>query len=345
MEMKLLIYEFICGGGLAGQLLPESLQTEGFAMLSSVVEDFSRIHDVDVVTTLDNRLKNLKLPVETVFLAEDNEEEMLRNLSCEADFTVVIAPESDQILYERSRWIDESGANRIGSSLDAIQLTADKFALGNHLQEAGVPTVPGQIVRLEKGPPADTSYPAVLKPIDGAGSQSTYLIRDKQAAVLMTAETSENGLRREALLQPYVPGTAVSVSFLIGTRSSIGLPACSQKFSPDGRFQYQGGRCPLLQNQAERASRLAEKAVSNVSGLAGYVGVDLVLGEDAGGDVVVEINPRWTTSYVGLRRRTVTNLAETLLDVFQGSRPRIQWESLAVSFSSDGTFTRDLNKQ
>jgi predicted ATP-grasp superfamily ATP-dependent carboligase len=35
----------------------------------------------------------------------------------------------------------------------------------------------------------------------------------------------------------------------------------------------------------------------------GYLGVDLILGEDGNGavDCVVEINPRLTTSYVGLQ--------------------------------------------
>ena len=39
--------------------------------------------------------------------------------------------------------------------------------------------------------------------------------------------------------------------------------------------------------------------VESFSGLRGYVGVDVVLGQDK--LYVVDVNPRLTTSYVGLR--------------------------------------------
>jgi predicted ATP-grasp superfamily ATP-dependent carboligase len=47
----------------------------------------------------------------------------------------------------------------------------------------------------------------------------------------------------------------------------------------------------------------------------GYLGVDLVLGDDPSGadDRVIEINPRLTTSYVGLRAAALCNLAEAML--------------------------------
>ena len=56
----------------------------------------------------------------------------------------------------------------------------------------------------------------------------------------------------------------------------------------------------------------------------GYVGVDLVLGREPDGseDVVIEINPRLTTSYVGLRAAARTNLAEAMWQVAQGETQR-----------------------
>ena len=45
-------------------------------------------------------------------------------------------------------------------------------------------------------------------------------------------------------------------------------------------------------------------------GLQGYVGVDLVLGEET--CWLIEINPRPTTSYVGLRRVIDLNMAAAI---------------------------------
>jgi predicted ATP-grasp superfamily ATP-dependent carboligase len=70
----------------------------------------------------------------------------------------------------------------------------------------------------------------------------------------------------------------------------------------------------------------------------GYVGIDLILGEaeDGSQDYVIEINPRLTTSYVGLRALSNTNLAQAMLDVAQGREPQLDWKPGRVRWSADG---------
>jgi predicted ATP-grasp superfamily ATP-dependent carboligase len=81
------------------------------------------------------------------------------------------------------------------------------------------------------------------------------------------------------------------------------------------------------------------KAVKGVSGLQGYVGIDLILGAapDGAGDSVIEINPRVTTSYIGLRHLCRDNLAEKMLRVAKGeevSPP--SWHAGPLRFDADG---------
>ena len=74
-------------------------------------------------------------------------------------------------------------------------------------------------------------------------------------------------------------------------------------------------------------------------GLAGYFGVDLVLGASADGrdDIVIEINPRLTTSYVGLRKLARGNLMQALLAVASGQPlPPLEWRTEEVRFHADG---------
>ena len=52
--------------------------------------------------------------------------------------------------------------------------------------------------------------------------------------------------------------------------------------------------------------------MASVAGLRGYVGVDLVLGDEP---FVVDVNPRLTTSYVGLSKVTGFNVADTMVNV------------------------------
>jgi formate-dependent phosphoribosylglycinamide formyltransferase (GAR transformylase) len=56
---------------------------------------------------------------------------------------------------------------------------------------------------------------------------------------------------------------------------------------------------------------VAKRVVKSISGLQGYVGVDFVLTKEAA--VIVEVNPRLTTSYVGLRRVVNFNPAQAVV--------------------------------
>ena len=56
-----------------------------------------------------------------------------------------------------------------------------------------------------------------------------------------------------------------------------------------------------------------------LTGLWGYIGVDLILAED--GPQVLEINPRLTLSYVGLRRALSLNPASLVLDLLDQDLP------------------------
>jgi predicted ATP-grasp superfamily ATP-dependent carboligase len=71
----------------------------------------------------------------------------------------------------------------------------------------------------------------------------------------------------------------------------------------------------------------------------GYVGVDLILGGDPDGheDAVIEINPRLTTSYVGLRAVAEQNLAEQMLRVAHGATAEVTFKNRAVQFDTIGT--------
>jgi hypothetical protein len=181
-------------------------------------------------------------------------------------------------------------------------------------------------------------FPVVWKPNDGCGSTATFLIRDRfELASAKASLAAECG--GPMILQQFVPGRAASVALLIGAAGIFPLVPCFQHLSDDGRFRYLGGRLPIPPALAERAVRLAMRAVEAVPRLRGYVGVDLVLGDAADGseDYAIEINPRLTTSYVGLRELADFNIAEALLNVAGGRRPgKLKWKPGPVQFTPSG---------
>jgi predicted ATP-grasp superfamily ATP-dependent carboligase len=176
----------------------------------------------------------------------------------------------------------------------------------------------------------------VVKPRQGAGSQATFLIQTTSELQSCQDQAQCEGWRGELVVQPWCPGRTLSVAILAGPAGRFALPACTQDLAPP-RFRYQGGAVPVPADLDARARELALAAAGCVPGLAGYFGVDLVLGERAGDDRVLEINPRWTTSYVGLRALARFNLLEEVLSVVQGQPFRGgDWGSERIVFTADG---------
>jgi predicted ATP-grasp superfamily ATP-dependent carboligase len=100
--MLVFVYEYTCAAG-ASQPFASSLRVEGRAMLSAGVDDFRRIPGVETVSLLAGTdLTNNRDPC---FLCIDpsEEEQSFQELARKADFTLVIAPEFDDILAQRSR--------------------------------------------------------------------------------------------------------------------------------------------------------------------------------------------------------------------------------------------------
>jgi predicted ATP-grasp superfamily ATP-dependent carboligase len=185
----------------------------------------------------------------------------------------------------------------------------------------------------------DQKYPLVFKPRFGAGSQATFLVQDKDELRRALTQARAEGWSGEMILQRYAPGLAASVAFLVVGGERHSLPAVEQRLSGEGRFRYRGGRLPLADYLDRRARKLAERAVESVDGLHGWFGVDLVLGDavDGSGDVAIEINPRLTTSYLGLRRLARFNLAEALLPVATEAPPPVwAWGTETIDFDANG---------
>ena len=90
---------------------------------------------------------------------------------------------------------------------------------------------------------------------------------------------------------------------------------------------------------ARRATELGERALDALPDATGYVGVDLVLGNapDGSEDVVIEVNPRLTTSYVGLRAMTSSNLAAAILHLANGTSLDLEFNDHPIEFFPDGT--------
>lgn len=320
--MRLLVIEFITGGGLAGAALPEGLAAEGAMMLEAVLHDASLLEDLRLTIARDRRLPALPDGPDVVMI-DDAPWTRWEQCIGDADAVLPIAPETGGALERLNALVLAHDKLLLGCAPQAVAIGASKRRTAQRLSEHGVPAV----VALSAGyalPPSAHGW--VLKPDDGAGSERTFFatteaqLRDCLAAVGMN----------DFVVTPYLPGVPMSLSLLC-TAARVRVLACNRQVTErKGAELRQKG--VTVNGAAERALELralGERVYEAIPGLSGYVGVDFI--DTPEGPTVLEINPRLTTAYAGLSRSLGVNALNLLLraarnddrvmDIELGARP------------------------
>jgi predicted ATP-grasp superfamily ATP-dependent carboligase len=289
MPKKILIFEYITGGGLKGGIVPESLVREGKMMVNALLANFAKLPNVEVV----------------LMTAEFNVEIAFQNQLKSVDAAWVIAPEFDGILERFCRYVEQENKVLLTSPAKAVQLTANKFTTFQMLNAAKIQTVPTEMFNSKFHYNRTKEW--IIKPIDGAGANNTFLLSSENDWLALPK------LEKNFIIQPHLHGEKISLSCLF--KDGVARLLCinlqifnvlNQQYvlqTIDVNYKLDNGRYQKL------ASRIA-KAFPD---LFGYVGVDLIETEDA--CFVLEINPRLTTSFVDIETVMGLNVAERVLNL------------------------------
>ena len=305
--MRILVCEFVTGGGMpAGDAIPSGLAHEGDLMLHALVEDLLDVPGIEVVVTRDARLRPMPSRVHSIAVGCPEEAWALwEDLARSVDAVWPIAPETGGVLERMSWLIEVSSCRLFNSRPDAVAIAASKAATAATLSAAGVPVVP--VWRADDMDEPPGGGPWVVKPDDGVGCMETRLLHDSDAWARWRASSERAGF----VLQPFVPGTPASLSMLCRDGQAWLLTVNRQHVELSGSsFVYRGG---IVGGRASSPDLhdLAQRVAAAMPGLFGYVGVDFIA--TAQGPLVLEVNPRLTTSYVGVRRATGVNVAAAVL--------------------------------
>ncbi|MGH7369676.1 MAG: ATP-grasp domain-containing protein [Candidatus Methylomirabilaceae bacterium] len=320
--MKILVHESITGGGLGSSAVAPTLLAEGRMMLEALVADLLRLREHELLLLID-RGRVGPIPRHPRLHVRDvggDYRQAVRKAVEEVDAVLLLAPETGGLLGRLTALVESRGKFVLGASSGAIACAGDKARTYRALHTHGIPTPETHQVRnfddlvsLAR----HLAYPVVLKPIDGAGCQSVLIARrqgELQRAYLSAVR--ETGQDRH-VVQRYIRGVHASVSVLADGVRSLPLTLNRQEIKGQCRLSYHGGRVPLDHPLTSLAFRRAEQVVSAMRGLKGYIGLDVVLTDrDA---VVIEVNPRLTTSYVGIRMVVEQNLGAMIIGAAMGS--------------------------
>ena len=303
--MRIFVYEHITGGGMLGDPQIAALAPEGEMMLRALVDDLTAISGVEVTVLRDARLAGvLPASIHAVHTAVEFWS-VFRRIAGEADAVWPIAPEQDGILARITREVTSSDRMLLGCRPQAVEIATSKRATAEVLGCAGIPVIP--IYSEEDAVPPEVNE-IVVKPDDGAGCQDTRLFQDRtELRDWLQAHPDPNWI-----LQPYVRGEARSLSMLCCDGRARLLACNRQKIEiADGALRFDGVSVNAVPDRDGRYAELASRVARALPGLWGYCGVDFI--ETVCGPVVLEVNPRLTSSYVGLRRAIGLNPAQLVL--------------------------------
>lgn len=289
--MKIMVAEYAVGAGV------DEFMLEGKAMLGALVNSFVKCGHEVFYPTVGHMLDS-----GTAVLTQQFEDEVPK-IAKKCDAGLIIAP--DEILGDLTEIVEENTAN-LGCPSVSVRLCADKLKCTRLLEKANIP-VPETI---ENG---DYDGDYVIKPRFGCASDGIY--RSKAGKVM-----DDNIATR------FIEGKHLSVSLITG-KTQLVLSVNRQLIEMNHNISYKGGEVGYFCERNEELVETAKKT-SKILGCLGYSGVDIVLGDKP---YVVDVNPRPTTSIIGISKVLETEIADLIL--------RSRFGELPAEVSLKGSFT------
>ncbi len=265
--------------------LPPSIAVEGLAMFKALKEGI----EGEVYSFVNpEHLHHFKdFPV-----AKELEEDFSAALE-KCDSALIVAPESEDLLYTLTEKVERAGVENLGSSSRAVRVCSDKYETLKRLKG-----LRGPETEIFKGT-TSLDFPVVAKPRVGEGGEGIFLVKDEEEL---------DKVPTGYLLQEYIPGLKASASLFA---SEERLDVVSLQTQIMKGFSYTGGEMPLELENREILLEAADK----IEGLRGFFGIDFVINN--GEIVFMEINPRVTTPIIGFKKA----YGITFQDLLEGKFP------------------------
>jgi len=343
---KILVCEFITAGGYAAQPLPESLVKEGVLMRDALLRDLNELDRYEIISMHDSRLAPAQLAAQSLPVSGEFFKDIFTQAINNVDLIWLIAPETAGTLLDLCEICYEAEQSKhghsehapifIGSGYDTMLIGTSKTLCFEALRDAGINTLsvhaaedlltPEYYRQLTLQEPV----PWVAKPEDGAGCEG---IRRFPSLTALKDWLEEDEAHLDYLVQPYQPGIAASMSILCRNGKAY-LLSCNRQhiMIKDEQFRLTGITVNGMTAYRRTFETIARKIAQMLPDALGYIGVDMIVNPEGNRIDVLEINPRLTTSYVGLRHALNANPAQLILDCVladQFSMPAFSNQGLA----------------
>ncbi len=328
--MKLLVFEYssIC--------LNETLLSEGFNMLKSVLDDLDNNPFFDIYYLINRSIESFDYEnLKSIYL-DDDLFTWLKNNSKDYDYALFIAPEDDLIQYNITKILEDNNVTIIGSDSESSYICSSKKLTYNK--------VPDNILKINtiKCKTDEIDYDIIkrkinknkfiIKPDDKTSSDLIYIITDENSFNKVKNIYKRNHIDY-LLVQEYIEGKPISVSLICNENSMVCLSINSQEIiQNNNRIKYIGCETPIKHPLEKEIIEISNIIVNSIPGLKGFIGIDYIIQKEK--IVFVEINSRITTPYIVLQKICNQNLTNGIIDYV------INNKTVELTFEKQGKFFR-----
>ena len=372
---SILVFEYFTASGVEDL----SIVSEAVELIRSLVSDL-KDEDIYVLLAkqFENIFDDFDFDVKTLVI-EDALEDWLEKEAYIFDRAMFIAAENDNNLYNLTKLLESQEVKIYGSDSYAVKLASDKYETFDYLSNRIPQPMTYNILLNNKtywkraiqiffdtingdygDGSNDNAVPIMQKPKDIPvldNSDKDVVKENKLIAKPRFGVDCDNikiiaskkdiddleeiyGIGSRFIVQPFIEGDVCSVCLISDGREALPISLNKQIVEIDENGgEYLGGHVPYEHPLKDKIFMYAKKACEYIPGLKGFVGIDFIIEDDY--IYLLEINSRFTTSYVGLEKIININIAKTIIDLIDN---KIAIEDIGeIEYSDKASFCKDDN--
>ena len=323
-DESILVFEYFTASGKKDKCII----SEAEALLFALIDDLKEYElDVvvntsysDILSEYDN-VNPIVIDTDIISWLEDNASNFKK--------AIFIAAENNNNLYNITKILEDNNVSIFTSSSEACLICSDK-SLTYETLPGTVPQPRSFRFKIDpkgywkraitnlhgKWQAEDPLTPLklIIKPLVGVDCEDIVIIEDIDDLSYDLEEIFPPGSR--IIVQEFIEGIDASVSLICSEGKAYPISLNEQFVElKDDKGTYLGGKIPFESEYKNNAFDVAKKACEVVEGLNGFVGVDLLITDDDIYPVyLLEINSRFTTPYVGLKKIANFNITKAIIE-------------------------------
>ena len=292
--MDILIYEHFLGENFSEQPSPLILN-EAKLIIDIIIKDLSLEFSDSKISLLLNK-KNRNLIHSNNYIYRNYEDDVITDISKkikENDKVLILAPEENLILFNLIKSLEDKNIGHFNTNSNFIYSSTNKFELNIKLKNSEK----YQIKTYKDYSKVYMDKEIVAKPNDGVGAQNLFIFKNK-----FDLEKNKHRLNDFHIYQEYIKGKIIGINIVIIKNKIIILSINEQIYKNSSSNEIYLSKIHIGKYNClfEDFKVFVESILSNLNNFFGFIGIDAILTQD-NKIVFLEINPRLTTSYIGLR--------------------------------------------